>query len=293
MVDPRHLESAGNPIMCKENDSSLLRRAFSALARVSKKDGALVIVQLSHAGRQTPISVNDHPFSCSDVPLESCMIKAGEPIPLGLDQIKAEVIDRFVYAAKMARDTGFDGAQIHAAHGYLLSQFLSLTTNKRTDEYGGSLENRFRIIREIFEAIREEIPAKTGFVVGIKANSVEFQKDGLSTEDAKEACAMMEECGFDFVELSGGNLAKPAWCHERESSKKREAYFIELAEKMGQMSKRPLSELQSVCDDIADLSNPEEVKNFLKFIAVITREIEKMNSERKPVFGRISYSNLY
>ncbi|KAL6743527.1 hypothetical protein Aduo_016556 [Ancylostoma duodenale] len=109
---------------------------------------------------------------------------------------------------------------------------MSPSTNKRIDRYGGSLENRFRVIKEIFEGIRKEIPAPTGFIVGIKTNSVEFQKDDLTPKDAKNACAMMEECGFDFVELSGGNLARPAWAHERESTRKREAYFIELAEEI-------------------------------------------------------------
>ncbi|EPB70082.1 hypothetical protein ANCCEY_10824 [Ancylostoma ceylanicum] len=127
---------------------------------------------------------------------------------------------------------GYDGVQLHAAHGYLLSQFMSPSTNKRTDRYGGSMENRFRVIKEIFEGIRKEIPASTGFIVGIKTNSVEFQKDGLTTEDAKTACAMMEQCGFDFVELSGGNFTRLAWAHERESTRRREAYFIELAEKV-------------------------------------------------------------
>ncbi|EYB82770.1 hypothetical protein Y032_0351g3233 [Ancylostoma ceylanicum] len=194
MVDPRNLESAGNMIICRENDSPELRKAFTELVRVSKQDGALVIAQLSHAGRQTSIGVNERPYSCSDVQLVTDFIKAGKPIPLALDQIKPEVIDRFVYAAKLAYETGFDGVQLHAAHGYLLSQFLSPTTNKRTDKYGGSLRNRARIIVEIYEAIRKEIPAATGFVVGIKTNSVEFQAEGLTVEDAKEACSIMEVC---------------------------------------------------------------------------------------------------
>ncbi|KIH60078.1 oxidoreductase, FAD/FMN-binding protein [Ancylostoma duodenale] len=230
MVDPRNLESAGNPIICKENDSPQLRKEFSKLASVSKHDGALVLAQISHAGRQTPLAVNAHPYSSSDVQLVSEIVRAGKPIPLALDQIKTEVIDRFVFAAKVAYETGFDGVQLHAAHGYLLSQFLSLTTNKRTDRYGGSLQNRVRIVVEIFSASREEIPATTGFLVGIKTNSVEFQANGLTMEDAKEACSIMERCGFDFVELSGGTLEKIAWQHERESTRNREAYFIEFAE---------------------------------------------------------------
>ncbi|KHJ86620.1 hypothetical protein OESDEN_13620 [Oesophagostomum dentatum] len=119
-------------------------------------------------------------------------VKTGKPIPLALDQIKTEVVDRFVYAAKIAYETGFDGVQLHAAHGYLLSQFLSPSTNRRNDRYGGSMENRIRIIVEIFQAIRKEIPVATGFLVGIKMNSVEFQTNGLTVEDAKEACAILE-----------------------------------------------------------------------------------------------------
>ncbi|RCN41703.1 oxidoreductase, FAD/FMN-binding protein [Ancylostoma caninum] len=202
-------------IICRENDSPELRNAFTELA-----------------GRQTPIGVNERPYSCSDVQLVSDIIKAGKPIPLALDQIKPEVIDRFVYAAKFAYETGFDGIQLHAAHGYLLSQFLSPTTNKRTDRYGGSLRNRTRVIVEIYEAIRKEIPAATGFIVGIKINSVEFQSEGLTVDDAKEACSIVEECGFDFVELSGGTMEKTLFHHERESTRRREAFFIEFAEKI-------------------------------------------------------------
>ncbi|KAK6757587.1 hypothetical protein RB195_015418 [Necator americanus] len=232
IVEPRNLEGAGNPIICRENDSPEMRKAFSELAKVSKRDGALVLVQLSHAGRQTPIGVNEYPYSSSDVKLNSTFVKSGKPIPLALDQIKTEVIDRFVYAAKLAYETGFDGVQLHAAHGYLLSQFLSPSANKRKDRYGGSLENRVRIIIEIFDAIRKEIPAATGFIVGIKINSVEFQSEGLTVEDSREACSIIEKCGFDFVELSGGTAEKFLWQHERESTRIREGYFLEFAEKI-------------------------------------------------------------
>ncbi|VDM78344.1 unnamed protein product, partial [Strongylus vulgaris] len=156
MVEPRNLENAGNPIICRENDSPQLREALSKLAKVSKQDGALILVQLSHAGRQTPFTVNEYPYSSSDVQLNSSIIDGGKPVPLALDQLKTEVIDRFVFAAKVAYETGFDGIELHAAHGYLLSQFMSPTANKRKDRYGGSLENRFRLIAEIYRAIRCE-----------------------------------------------------------------------------------------------------------------------------------------
>ncbi|VDM68301.1 unnamed protein product, partial [Strongylus vulgaris] len=250
-VEPRNLESAGNAIICRENDSPQLRKAFKEIAKISKQDGALIIMQITHvdyavkafftrkllspifqAGRQTPVGVNEYPYSSSDVQLLGSGIQCGKPIPLALDQIKTEVVDRFVYGAKVAYETGFDGIQLHAAHGYLLSQFLSPTTNKRTDRYGGLLENRVRIIVEIFKAIRKEIPAATGFIVGIKINSVEFQDEGLTTEDAKKACAILEDCGFDFVELSGGTMEKIAFHHVRESTRRREAFFLDFAEQI-------------------------------------------------------------
>ncbi|KAH7693226.1 Protein F17A9.4, partial [Aphelenchoides avenae] len=132
----------------------------------------------------------------------------------------------------------FDGVQLHGAHGYLLAQFLSRTTNKRTDQYGGSVENRVRVILEIYEAIRKEIPAETGFIVGIKVNSVEFQDEGLQTNEAAEIARALDEAGFDFIELSGGTYEKLAFQHLRESTQKREAFFLEFAQQVRPAIKR-------------------------------------------------------
>ncbi|CAI2354584.1 unnamed protein product [Caenorhabditis sp. 36 PRJEB53466] len=233
-VSPVHLEAPGNPIIFKEGDTSARREAYTKWAKVSKQDGALAVVQLSHGGRQTPITVNKAPFSASDVKLEKEVrfLGFGQPIPLTVDQIKTEVIDKFVYGAKYAYETGFDGVQLHAAHGYLLAQFTSPTTNKRTDQYGGSVANRQRIILEIYEAIRREIPASTGFLVGLKTNSVEFQSGGTTIDEAVEMCRAYEKIGFDFVELSGGTYEQLAFHHLRDSTKKREAFFLEFAEKI-------------------------------------------------------------
>lgn len=113
--------------------------------------------------------------------------------------------------------------------GYLLAQFLSQTTNKRTDEYGGSLTNRARIIVEIADSIRARVQDKS-FSIGIKLNSVEFQKDGFTPEDCAALCEELEQHGFDYVELSGGTYEQLGFQHKKESTRKREAFFLEFAE---------------------------------------------------------------
>jgi 2,4-dienoyl-CoA reductase-like NADH-dependent reductase (Old Yellow Enzyme family) len=141
-----------------------------------------------------------------------------------------QVIEGFAHSAEFLEKAGYDGIQLHGAHGYLLAQFLSPTTNKRTDKYGGSLENRFRIILEIAEEIRKRVSAS--FIIGIKINSVEFQDNGFSPEEAKVLCQALENARFDYVELSGGTYESLAFGHKRESTKKRESFFLDFAEEI-------------------------------------------------------------
>lgn len=121
--------------------------------------------------------------------------------------------------------------QVHCAHGYLLAQFLSSTTNKRTDEYGGPLRNRARIVYEIIEEIRRRVP-DTKFSIAIKINSVEFQEGGFQPEECAEVCAFLEALGVELVELSGGTYENwKVLTEKRESTKKREGtsfnfYFL-------------------------------------------------------------------
>lgn len=345
---------------------------MSKIAKAMKCDGALAIAQITHAGRQTPAAVNANPYSCSDIQVKAKgpFMSFGRPIPLTEEQIKTEVVDRFVYTAKFAHEQGFDGVELHGAHGYLLSSFLSPLTNNRTDKYGGPAVNRMRVVREIFEGIRQEIDQSTGFLVGIKVNSAEFQDYGLGMDDAKAIAGMVEKTGFDFVELSGGTVERPAFHHLRESTRKREAYFFEFAEQlrpcfektivyltggfrtargmvnavlekandgvglgrptsaepdlpakilsgeclgapdtklddddftltliacqsqMWQMGKRPLSQLKSVCDDIADLSNPEEAENFKKAAAAYYVEMQKAAEKNEAIPGVLQYQNI-
>jgi 2,4-dienoyl-CoA reductase-like NADH-dependent reductase (Old Yellow Enzyme family) len=146
------------------------------------------------------------------------------------DQEIATIIDQFAHAAEFLEKAGWDGIQLHGAHGYLLAQFLSPTTNRRTDKYGGSLENRMRLITEIATECRRRV--SPSFILGIKINSVEFQDKGFSPEEARELCKALERERFDFVELSGGTYESLAFVHKRESTKKRESFFIEFAEQI-------------------------------------------------------------
>lgn len=140
------------------------------------------------------------------------------------------IVQGFAHAAQYLEKAGFDGIELHGAHGYLIAQFLSQTTNRRTDQYGGSLTNRARIVVEIAQAIRKV--TSPSFVLGIKLNSQEFQEGGLQVEEAREVCRILEENTFDFVELSGGTYEALAFVHQRESTRKREAFFIEFAERI-------------------------------------------------------------
>lgn len=152
----------------------------------------------------------------------------GKPHAATKDEL-ARVVEGFAHAAEYLSKAGFDGIELHAAHGYLLSQFLSRTTNKRTDEYGPqTIESRLRLISEIATAIKARVPAD--FVVAAKLNSVEFQDGGVTPADAKELCETLEALGFDFVELSGGTYEQMGLSYEKESTKKREGFFIEWAE---------------------------------------------------------------
>lgn len=206
---------------------------FKKVAAAAKAEGALYVIQLSHGGRQVPYDVNPNPVSSSDVRLNKMSgndvsANFGQPTQLTVDEIK-KTVDNFAKAAAYAHRTGADGVQLHSAHGYLLAQFLASSTNKRTDQYGGSLENRSRIHFEILEAIQKAVPDPK-FSIGIKINSAEFQQGGFQPEECRDVCARLEKAGIDWIELSGGTYEELGFSHKRESTKNREAFFLEFAD---------------------------------------------------------------
>ncbi|CAF9903006.1 MAG: hypothetical protein HETSPECPRED_000085 [Heterodermia speciosa] len=230
MIEFDQLEAAGNPIIPRtEKPEGKRFDAFKKLASAGKAQGSLIVGQVSHPGRQCESRIQKDPVSASDVRLEGTVLGMTfeKPHPASSEEIE-RIKEGFIHAAEYMHAAGFDGIELHGAHGYLLSQFLSPTTNRRTDKYGGSLENRARLIIEIAQEIRKRVPPS--FILGIKINSVEFQDKGFDTEECKKLCTSLEENKFDFVELSGGTYEQFAFLHKRESTKKREAFFLEFAE---------------------------------------------------------------
>lgn len=230
MIDYDQLEAKGNAIIPPEAKFEGERfEAFETLAAESKKHGSLIIGQVSHPGRQVTTDINSDPVSASDVQLKGNIMGMtfSKPHAASTEEIQ-KIINGFAHAAEFLHNAGYDGIELHGAHGYLLSQFLSQTTNKRTDKYGGSLENRSRLIMEIADEVQKRVPKS--FILSIKINSVEFQDKGFESEECKALCASLEAHHFDFVELSGGTYEELAFTHKRDSTKKREAFFLEFAE---------------------------------------------------------------
>ncbi|GAW11280.1 hypothetical protein ANO14919_006230 [Xylariales sp. No.14919] len=224
-----------------------LKHAWEEWARVCNRHGTPTIVQLNHAGRQSPIGAGKRglctkSLAPSPIPLDlggGLLAKAlvplifGTPREMTLRDIN-KVVQQFTYAARQAVNAGFQGVEIHAAHGYLLSQFLSAKANQRTDDYGGSAGNRARLIVQILQAVREVVPAS--FCVGIKLNSVDHQSvDEL--RECVEQLRLIVAAGVDFLEISGGTFEDPKMMPNADQmlreksarSKAREAFFLEFA----------------------------------------------------------------
>lgn len=230
LIDLVNLEAAGNPIIPPDAPFEGERfEAFNEMAKQSKAHGSLVMGQVNHPGRQVADRMNPNPVSPSDVHLdiETMGMTFAKPRAATQEDIDG-FIEGWAHAAEYLEKAGYDGIQLHCAHGYLLAQFISRTTNRRTDKYGGSLQNRARILVEIAEAIRKR--TKPSFSISIKLNSIEFQDEGVQADEARELCALLEENRFDYVELSGGTYQQLAFEYKRESTRKREAFFIEWAE---------------------------------------------------------------
>lgn len=206
-------------------------------AAVGKKHGMVQLIQLSHPGRQCPKGLNKETVAPSAVPF-SPMLAAmfGTPRELKHEKI-LDIIQRFATAAAVCEKAGFEGVQLHGAHGYLISQFLSPLTNKRTDQWGGSIENRMRFLIDAYQAVRDA--TSENFIISVKLNSADFQRGGITEEDVITVFKAIDAAGIDIIEISGGTYEAPAMAGAKAEKRKastiaREAYFLEFAEKIRQ-----------------------------------------------------------
>jgi len=237
MVDRRFLERPGNIVVDGNGGFDALRD----LARAGTRNGNHLWMQISHPGRQCTRMSSHHPVSASSVKMKGMLGLMAQPRALEPGEIR-EIIDRFARVAKTAKDAGFTGVQLHSAHGYLCSQFLSPYTNQRTDDWGGSLENRARFLLETYRAIREAVGAD--FPVGVKLNSSDFQKGGFSDEESAQVARWLCAEKVDLLEISGGTYEQMALFgrpgegeKKAESTLRREAYFLEYARRIREAAK--------------------------------------------------------
>ena len=227
MVDPKGTAEPGNIVFDKNSNMEILKE----WAKQGQQHGAKVMVQLNHPGKQAPKTVSKQTVAPSAVPLGNGLNKLfSTPRALTTSEVE-ELVQKFVTSAKVAKEAGFSGVQIHAAHGYLVSQFLSPHDNRRTDKYGGSLENRMRFLKEIYLGMREELGKD--FPIGIKINSTDFKEDGLTEEDSLETIVELANLGLDFVEISGGTYERPAMMGATSTSSNK-VFFAEYSKKLKQ-----------------------------------------------------------
>jgi 2,4-dienoyl-CoA reductase-like NADH-dependent reductase (Old Yellow Enzyme family) len=225
-ITPHFPEKPGNLVLVSDYD-----KAFMAdLATRGAAMGTQIWPQLGHAGAlaHLPISTPKGPSA------------------LNLDGVKCEEMTAeeirvlpalYAKAAKRAQDAGFGGVQIHAGHGFLLSQFLSPLFNRRSDEYGGSIENRFRLIHSIINAIRDSVGAD--FAVGIRINSTDKVVGGLTEADALDAVRMIDNTSVDLIDISGGTYF-PGTPSSSDSTAASGPYYIDFAKRAKQVTTIPV-----------------------------------------------------
>lgn len=246
MVAPDAMTGPGGVYLGKETLSDpITRERFETWSAAGKSGGAALVMQISHPGRQVYAAMGTQAVSASATKLKMSgpaekMFSAARA--LSGDEIRA-MITRFADTAEAAVSCGFDGVQIHAAHGYLTAQFLSPLSNLREDEWGGSLENRARFLLEIVRAVRARIGDKA--IVSVKLNSADFQRGGYDLDDAARVAGWLSDEGIDLLEISGGSYESPAMMGmaadgRAQSTTEREMYFLGFAEQIGAAASVPI-----------------------------------------------------
>ncbi|MBP3127597.1 NADH:flavin oxidoreductase/NADH oxidase family protein [Thalassospira sp. ER-Se-21-Dark] len=224
-AQPGYAQKPGNLVL---DDNANLDR-FRALARQGAAKGSNLWLQLGHAGALAfaPTSTPKGP-SALDLPGLKCAALTDDEI----HQIPAQ----FARTAKLAEHAGFGGVQIHAAHGFLLSQFLSPLFNKRCDDYGGSIANRMRLLLETIGAVRTEVGP--GFVVAVKLNATDQLEGGLSEDDALAVVTALDQTKIDLIDISGGTYFPGAKAASDGAGGG--PYFMNFAKRARKVTTKPL-----------------------------------------------------
>ena len=237
MIDSKALGEPRNVVVEDYTHFELLKE----WAKTVEGTGVHLWPQLNHPGRQAFGSINREVVAPSAVPLKmggaSKMFKVATPLT---EEEIWDIIKRFGNAARIMKEAGFTGCQIHGAHGYLVSQFLSPISNTRTDQWGGPLENRARFVLEVYREIRKQVGPD--YPVGIKINSADFQRGGFTEEESMEVVQILSREGMDLIEISGGTYEKPAMVkgNRKQSTVEREAYFLDYIKKARKITDKPL-----------------------------------------------------
>ncbi|MGO4380929.1 NADH:flavin oxidoreductase/NADH oxidase family protein [Pseudoduganella sp. RAF53_2] len=237
MVDSRAMTGPGGVVL--ENDEQIGK--FKRWAEIGRAKGAQFWLQINHPGRQMPANLGQDTWAPSAVPIDLGKMSKHFNAPQAMTQeIIEDVVRRFANSARLGELAGFTGVEIHAAHGYLLSQFLSPLTNRRTDAWGGSLQNRARLLVDVVKAVRAAV--SPAFTVAVKLNSADFQRGGFSADDAKQVVQLLNDLAVDLVELSGGSYEAPAMQGDARDGRTlaREAYFVEFARDIQTVAKMPV-----------------------------------------------------
>jgi len=238
MIDRRYLERSGNVVV---EDAGALP-ALRDWAKIVHEGGSQLWAQISHPGRQCPRLVNTTPLAPSAVQLD-ILGNFGKPRAVNEADI-ADIIQRFATTAGLIKEAGLDGVQIHAAHGYLLSQFLSARTNLRTDQWGGSLANRARLLLAVVAAVRERVGPT--YPIAVKLNSSDFVKGGFTLEESLQVVAWLNDSSIDLLEISGGTYEQAEFFKERpeaeirDSTRAREAIFLTYAKSIKEVARMPV-----------------------------------------------------
>ncbi|KAF5021783.1 hypothetical protein F66182_6158 [Fusarium sp. NRRL 66182] len=308
-VDERYLGGFGDCAVSAHLAEEKVLGAYKAMADVCRRGGSPTIMQINHPGRQSPIgagkkSLFDKNIAPSAVPLDMgtdliskivTTVVFGTPREMSVAEIE-DIVQRFANTARIASAAGFDGVEIHAAHGYLLSQFLSAKSNRRTDEYGGSPAARAKIIIDVAKAIRAATPAS--FCVGLKFNSADHQSP-TELQECLEQISLIAEAGLDFLEVSGGSYENPTMftglgdSEKSASTAARESFFLEFAREMrAQVPNVPLmvtggfrtragmeAALNEGACDLIGLGRPSIINPSLPLNIVLNKEVKDEDAQ--------------